>query len=100
MAFESIRNYYEQLVVDRIRATVARREDANDADYLEDVACVALNQLPARYIRHHVDLAFYLTAEERAHMQRAVENAVDTAVAYVNRHRAGARPRTITLLPD
>ena len=32
---------------------------------LADVACVALNRLPARYVRHDVDMVFYLTEQER-----------------------------------
>ena len=69
-----------------------------DQDYLEDVACVALNQLPARYVRHEVDLAFYMPVEERLEMERAVTQAVARAAELVNRHRGDAtRPRTITV---
>jgi hypothetical protein len=93
MSYAGFYNYYESLVMARIEATLAGA--GVDQDYLEDVACVALNQLPARYVRHAVDLIFYLTAEERAGMQRAVEQAVASAAAFVARHRGASRPTTL-----
>jgi competence protein ComFB len=53
---------------------------------LEDVACLALNQLPARYVRHSIDTAFYLSVDEQQEMIRAVELAVDRAAEYVQSH--------------
>ena len=96
--FETIHNHYEQLVVDRIHELAeAGKTASTETDYLEDVACVALNQLPARYVRHTVDLVFYMTPDERAAMTRAVEEAVESALAYVERHRGeGNRPQTYT----
>jgi hypothetical protein len=32
---------------------------------LADVACMVLNLLPARYVRHYVEMMFYLTEQER-----------------------------------
>ncbi|QKQ25929.1 late competence development ComFB family protein [Candidatus Reidiella endopervernicosa] len=93
--YEEIQNYYEQLVVERIRRLAAEGETPNsDDDYLEDVACVALNQLPARYVRHKVDLVFYMPSEERFQMMNAVEEAVKTAIEYVEQHRGTSRPNT------
>ena len=59
---ESIHNYYEHLVFNQI-ATVSERAQ-EDTHFFADVACVALNQLPAKYVRHDVDMSFYMTAEE------------------------------------
>ena len=59
--------------------TLMQTGNPADPDYLEDVACVALNQLPARYVRHEVDLAFYIPVEERLEMERAVAQAVARA---------------------
>jgi hypothetical protein len=50
---------------------------------LADVACVALNRLPPRYIRHIVDLSFYLTDRERLDNERAVDEAVHQAFQFV-----------------
>ena len=61
-------------------------------DLLADVACVALNRVQPRYIRHAVDLAFFLTEPERQAHERAVDEAVDYAFGFVQaRHLMAAR---------
>lgn len=75
MIFDSIHNYYEALVAERIMSTLAREADV-DQDFLEDVACLALNQLPARYVRNDLDMALFLTIRERERMQQRVIEAV------------------------
>jgi hypothetical protein len=88
MAFESVHNYYENLVFTEIRQVLKKRKlSADYDDYIEDVACVALNRLPTRYVRHHVDLAFYLTAEEHEMINDSVKTAVADAFTFVDRHR-------------
>ncbi|MCW8919448.1 MAG: late competence development ComFB family protein [Gammaproteobacteria bacterium] len=82
MNFETIHNYYESLVIEHVMNTVAR-ERGNSEDELEDIVCLALNQLPARYVRHDVDMAFFLTTREREKMQRDIQEAVLTAVRTV-----------------
>lgn len=84
MALENIHNYYEQLVIKQLQEILG---PTDDGDFLEDVACVALNQLPARYVRHNVDMVYYLTAEERDAMQQQIEKAVTHAIEYVSAHR-------------
>jgi hypothetical protein len=86
MNFESIHNYYETLVVEHIMDTVAKEADS-DQDFLEDVACLALNQLPARYVRHDVDMAFFLTTREREKMQKNITEAVLDATRRVRESR-------------
>lgn len=82
MNFDSIHNYYEPLVVDYIMNTVAREAEASQ-DFLEDVACLALNQLPVRYVRHDVDMAFFLTTREREKMQQRISEAVLSAAHQI-----------------
>lgn len=94
MAFEGIHNYYERLVTDRIKELVTDKRIDGDIDFVEDIACVALNQLPARYVRYNVDMVFYMTPNEQAQIEKEVFNAVDMAVEYVSRHRDGQRPTT------
>ena len=96
MSFESIHNYYEKLVLAALQAGPDNLVSTDD-DYLSDIACVALNQLPARYVRHDVDMIFYMTPDERARMDEEVAQAVRTAVEYVNQHRDTDRPRTISV---
>ena len=87
MVLENIHNYYEQLVLNRLQEIIGQTDDH---DFMEDIACVALNQLPARYVRHNVDMVYYLTADEREAMQQQIEKAVTHAIEYVSAHRKTA----------
>lgn len=87
MTLENIHNYYEQLVIKRLYEIIG---ETDDTDFLEDITCVALNQLPARYVRHNVDMVYYLTAQERENMQQQIEKAVTHAIEYVAAHRKAA----------
>lgn len=82
MNFESLHNYYETLVTDHIRDNYAH---LTDMELLEDIACVALNQLPARYIRHNVDFIFYMSSDERSNMEKQVQKAVKDASQLVQK---------------
>lgn len=86
MTFESLHNYYERLVSDHLLTTLGQLAQT-DPDYLEDIACVALNQLPARYIRHDVDFVYYLPADERIKIDNDVRKAVDMAIEFVSKRR-------------
>ena len=95
MTFDSIHNYYERLVIEHIAESEKLQEETED--FLSDVACVALNQLPARYVRHNVDMVFYMTPQERTRMDEEVVKAVKMAIEYVNKHRGDERPETISV---
>jgi hypothetical protein len=86
VTFENIHNYYEKLVLEEILEKIRKNEITNSDDFLADIACVALNQLPARYVRHNVDMVFYMTAEERENNFIQVRNAVIMAIDYVKKH--------------
>jgi len=80
--FEEVHNYYERVVFEE----VARRSEyfpQYNHDMLIDVACVALNQLPARYVRHDVDLIFYMTPADRQELDRKVDDALNFAFRFV-----------------
>ncbi len=78
---EEFHNYYEQMVRDEMGRQLG--EHQLDADTLADIACVALNHLPPRYIRYDVDMSFYLSPKEREEMEQKVETAVREAAAFV-----------------
>lgn len=82
--FDSVTNYYHSLVVQQILKDYSNSDIASTEGALEDIACLALNQLPPRYVRHSIDTAFYLSVEEQQEMLRAVELAVERAVEYVS----------------
>ncbi|MBK7003502.1 MAG: late competence development ComFB family protein [Rhodoferax sp.] len=80
--FEQVHNYYERLVFEEV---ARRAEDYPEfsAEMLGDVACVALNRLPARYVRHDVDLMFYLTEHERRAIEASLNEGVGAAFEFV-----------------
>lgn len=84
--FESIHNHYERIIFEAVLASSANYKVPRDL--LADVACVALNRLPPRYIRHDVDLVFYLTENERAHNEVAIAEAVKYAFEFVQARSA------------
>lgn len=86
MDFTSIHNYYEHLVIDYLNTDVIPNTENQSADFILDVACYALSKLPARYMRHEIDMAFYLQSSERAQMMDEVKKAVDDAVAYITKN--------------
>ncbi|MES2879101.1 MAG: late competence development ComFB family protein [Pseudomonadota bacterium] len=80
--FEQVHNYYERLVFEDV-ARLSQAHPDFTPDMLTDVACVALNRLPARYVRHDVDLMFYLTEHERHAIEHAMEEGLNFAFAFV-----------------
>jgi hypothetical protein len=85
--FEQVHNYYERLVSEEVVRRAPKYENFT-TDMLADVACVALNRLPARYVRHDVDLMFYLTEHERHAIELSMEAAMDFAFNYVAQRAA------------
>lgn len=89
--FSSIRNHHERAVFDAVLAA-SPNYPAVGPELLPDVACLALNRLLPRYIRHEVDLAFYLTEKERAENERNIKESVQIAFEFVQaRYAMGAR---------
>ncbi|MBM6550160.1 late competence development ComFB family protein [Marinomonas ostreistagni] len=75
------RNYYEKLLFEHFEAEGLYRKDS---DYLADLCCIALNNLPPKYVRHDVDTAFFLTRAERANMNLKVSKAVQEAIEFLD----------------
>ena len=91
--FTSVHNSNERTVCEAVMGAADRYPGIkDDRDLLADVACVALNRLQPRYIRHEVDFAFYLTEKERSETERQVSDAVDYAFGFVQ-GRAAMRAR-------
>ncbi len=79
---DDIHNYYEHLVVDRIAALGLHT--SKDADYIADLCCLALNKVPHKYIRYEVDMAFFLSQEERVKMETEVNTAIDEGIKILD----------------
>jgi hypothetical protein len=87
--FSSVRNHYERAVFEELLEV--RQQFATIGDeLLPDVACLALNRLPVRYVRHPVDLCFYMSNADRAEMNRAVQQAVQEALQFMSERLAKA----------
>ena len=81
--FESIHNHHELAVFAAITEAADRYPLVTQNELLPDVGCVALNRLAPRYIRHQVDMAFYMTERERTENERAISDAVTFAFEFV-----------------
>ena len=85
--FEQVHNYFERLVFEDVARLSVDYPDYT-ADMLADVACVALNRLPPRYVRHDVDMMFYLTEKERHNLEDAIHEALDFSFNFVGQRMA------------
>ena len=79
---EDIHNYYEHLILERIEKLGL--SESKPIDYIADLCCLALNQVPPRYIRYEVDMAFYLPQNERQEMEMNVVNAIEKAMKFLD----------------
>lgn len=86
MNFDDIYNYYERMVYEEVMGELSAGNAHYKIDDAEDIACLALNKLPAKYVRHSVDMAFFLAEGEREDMKKAVTHAVNSAVERVILH--------------
>ncbi len=82
---DDIHNYYEKLLLDHL--VELRLDDQYHTEYLADLCCIVLNQLPPKYIRYEVDMAFYLPQTERFEMVMKVREAVSKAKAFLDTQR-------------
>lgn len=81
---DDIHNYYEQLILERIEKLGLQLDKSED--YIADLCCLALNQVPPRYIRYEVDMAFYMPQNERQEMEMNAANAIDKAIKFLDEH--------------
>ena len=78
-----VQNYYERLVFECVNESLVEKYPDMDDEFFLDVACYALTRLPARYMRHEIDMAYYLAPGERTEMQGQVENTLFTAAEFI-----------------
>ncbi|MBM6550162.1 late competence development ComFB family protein [Marinomonas ostreistagni] len=82
---EEFHNYYEKVLFEYLES---QNLLTKDTDYLADLCCIALNNLPVKYVRHDVDTAFFLTRAERASMNINVSRAVKDAMDMLDHESA------------
>ncbi len=83
MNFDNVHNYYETLVFQKTIELLHEHQADFDEELLEDIACITLNNLPPRYVKNEVDVAYFLTAEERVAIDKQIEQAVKHAIKFV-----------------
>lgn len=83
-----VHNYYERLVVQEVHDQ-SERVQQGDRNFLADVACVALNRMPPRYIRHDVDMTFFMSPQDMVEIEHKVTQAVSDALSYVESRERG-----------
>lgn len=93
MDIESIHNFYENMVFDYLFSEVIPRYPNEDEDTFMDAACYALTRLPARYIRHEIDMVFYLPPGELDKMKEEVKNAVENGIVTILKHKQKSTAR-------
>lgn len=76
-----IHNFYEHLVLKEIE-----RQDLQQkltGDQMADLCCLTLNQLPSHYIRHDVDMIYFLTDATRTEMEKLVATSLKQALQKI-----------------
>lgn len=82
--FSSIHNRHEQAVIRAVLDAAGHFPGISTRqDLLVDVACVALNRLAPRYIRHESNYAYHAGERERADTELAISEAVEFAFGFV-----------------
>lgn len=76
-----IRNYYEVLLMEILSDEGLM--DELPEEYLADLCCVTLNQLPVRYIRHLVDTYFFEDYNELQMMKDEIQSALEKSRLFL-----------------
>ncbi|MCH1919327.1 late competence development ComFB family protein [Shewanella sp. A3A] len=76
-----IRNYYEVMLMEILSEEGLL--DELPEDYMSDLACVTLNQLPVRYVHHLVDTYFYEDTNEQQQMRNEIYEALEKSRAFL-----------------
>ena len=90
-----IHNFYERRVIEAIYQQSERVKNG-DKNFLADVACVALNRLPPRYIRYDVDMTFFTSPQEMIEIETKINGAVEYALNYVTNRNTDVTTTDLT----
>ena len=83
----NIVNYYEQLVIDELWMMAIKHTNDNlSHDDIEDIACLALNNLPASYVKSAFDKASHLSETDYQHTTDRVKHAINDAIKKIGKH--------------
>lgn len=89
-----IHNRFEKIVIERVQAEAAKLPElSKNRELPADAACIALNMLRPHYIRHDLDLKFYMTDARRSEEELEISAAVAAALVYLQ-HGDRNKPST------
>jgi Late competence development protein ComFB len=87
--FCSVHNFNETAIFLEVSRTAPRYPTVFcHPELLADVACLALNRMPPRYICHDVDNVFFMTDNDCSKHHSEVAAAVEFAFAFVQSRTA------------
>ncbi|MGL4249702.1 MAG: late competence development ComFB family protein [Aeromonas sp.] len=81
-----IHNFYEHLVLKEIEKQGL--QEKLSSDQMADLCCLTLNQLPSHYIRHEVDMIYFLTDAKRTGMEKEVIESIKQALQKIQQRPA------------
>ncbi len=76
-------NYYEQQVIEQLWRLKEDSPEPLNKSFLEDVACLALNQLPTCYVCNPVDKSARFTELDHEQIRIDVNKAIQQAIKQV-----------------
>ena len=82
MATDNVHNYYETQLKGMLGSEP--RLAGKNQDYIEDVICLTLNQLPAFYVRFDVDTAAYMSEDKILRVKERLSSALNEAIKQVD----------------
>jgi competence protein ComFB len=80
----NISNYSEDWVFEHIKSRPDVLNKGND--FINDVACIALNRISPHYVREKIYLFAHMTDADWICMNMEIEQAVNFAICYVETH--------------
>ena len=83
-SYSGVQNYYERLVFEFINEILIEKCQDMDDEFFLDVACYALTRLPSRYMRHEIDIAFYLAPGGRTEMKNQANDSTLAAAEFIH----------------
>ncbi len=86
---ETVINLNESILREQIQMMSLSGEYNNIPEsYWDDIACLALNKIPAKYICNPIDMFFYYTPDEVEEMHDKVKAVImDTIEFLLNKHK-------------
>lgn len=84
-----IRNYYEVMLLEILSEEGLL--DELPEDYIADLACVTLNQLPVRYVHHLVDTYFYDDTDQQKRIRDEIFVALEKSRSFLKQRLVEAK---------